>query len=195
MKRNLLILIIALALALFCFCPVFAEEAAPEFTFLFDGMEAPITLATPPEEAAALLGEATQYREETLDPVGTFFTIVNDSGLRFADTECMKVVLSYYNDELFMLSFYITEDALPDAQPLIDEMTVRYGEGIENTETGEPLLFLSPVPDRVWNVGEEISIEYYHVPENDAFAHMIGIQNKTAIQKLEAAFNQSPFLQ
>lgn len=168
------------------------EQATPEFTFLLDGMDAPITLSTTPEEAAALLGKETQYREETSEPLGTFFIIINDSGLHFAGVECARVALSYYNDEFFFLSFYITEDALPDAQPLIDELNLRYGEGTENTidlQEGELFLF-SPPADWTWTCGEDIVIEYYYDMESAEFAHMFGIMNIPAKQKLEEASAQ-----
>ena len=168
------------------------EEAPPEFTFLLDGMDAPITPATTPEDAVALLGKETQFREEAANPLGTFFTIINDSGLRLAGVECARVALSYYNDEFFSLSFYITEDALPDAQPLIDELNLRYGEGTENIidlQEGELFLF-SPPADWTWTCGEDIVIEYYYDMESAAFAHTFGIMNIPAKQKLEDASTQ-----
>ena len=216
MKRNLLTLICLLVLS--CLLTAHAEESSPAFTFLFDlitgktnrnaedetppgftflldGMDAPITLSTTPKEAVALLGEGAQYSEETVEPLGDFFTIINDSGLRFAGVECMRVVLSYYNDELLMLSFYITENALPDAQPLIDEMNLRYGEGKENPielQEGE-LFHFSPPADRTWTCGEDIAIEYYYDTESSAFAHMFCIMNLPAQQKLEDASTQFMF--
>ena len=187
MKRILPFLISLILLS--SFLTASAEETLPAFTFLLDGIETPITLSTTPEEAVALLGEHTQFREEALEPIGSFFTIVNDSGLRFAGTECMRVVLSYFNDELLMLSCYITADALPDARLLIDEMNLRYGEGIENLRPDGEFFFISPPADWTWSFGESIRIEYYYDAKNSAFAHMLGFENLPIVQKMEDAYN------
>lgn len=186
MKRILLIAIFAFTLS--SFMSACAEETPPEFAFLLDGTDTPITLATLPEEAVALLGEDTQYREETLESIGVFFTIVNDSGLCFAGTECTRIALSYYNDDLLMIACYMTADALPNPQPLIDELNLRYGEGTENIQTNDPLSFLSPIADWTWMLGKDIRLEYYHEAEGAAFAHMLVFANLPVSQQLENAY-------
>lgn len=144
-----------------------AGQIPTEFTFLLDEMDSPITFSTTPEEALALLGEDAQSIEDAW-PIGTFIAIANDTSLHFAG-------------------------ALPDSQPLFDELDLRYGESDKNPGGVNPdslFSFITRSSGRTWGFGDDVCIDYWYNPENEAFAHMLSFKSISADQKLNEAINQ-----